>query len=489
MLPNAIPLAGIPITTPDAIPEAALKNDGLPSSIPFKDLWLGLQPAEGETVLPSNALDSVTRVALGAGKPTDLTSLVASDDGVPLPTLQSPQDGSDKPNIPPVSSVPQASSSTTEKDAALPDGKLQANFPSVPQVDVDEPQVAIGPPLAKESISGKADRKTDKSVSVKVKPSFKRTATQVGSTAAVPVVPAEILAMTVSSATIDPNTQMLSAQATPVMDFTVAGGATKLPQEIATVKASSVKWPVAVEQSTSPKNEVADQVNQLVAAVSSGTDDQDVPPGVVAIENTPKTARAVGPREVSFVASTPQPAAIFHASLVREVKSTGTLTVPDEDSALTTAETQMSSVVSGPVSHLDLQWKDGALGNVSVRAEMREGVLHAVVNGSHVSSAVSPTELHQFLEDSRIPVHSLQVNGVEGIKHISEAGQFDANTPTGNGAQTSLSYRDESSRSSARGQEPRNKTNDEDKAEPIVVSAAPMSHAAQPQINRLSIHI
>lgn len=523
MLPNAIPLAGIPITTPDATPEAALKNNGLSDSLPFKDLLLelqapeggtsqpssalnpdakttpdtgqlpGLQAAEGRSLQQPNALDfATTNAAPDTGKSTGLTFLVASDDGVPLPIPQSAQDGSNKSNISQVSLVPQTASGPAEKDATLPDGKPQANCPLVTQANVDEPQVAIAPSVAKESISGKSDRKTgntDNSVPAKGKLSLKRIVTSAGSSVSVPAVPTEVIAMKVSSATIDPNMQTPSAQAAPVMNSMVAGWATKLLQETATVKAGSVKWPVAMVQSTSPKSEATDQVNQVVAGVLSATDDPDASHDAVAIESTPKIAHAAGLREPSFVPATPQPAAVFHASLTREVKSTGSLTASDDEPSLTAAEPPVSSAVGAPVNHLDLQWKDGTLGNVSVRAEMREGVLHAVVNSSHVSSAVSPTELHQFLEESRIPVHSLQVNGVEGVKHISEAGPFDANTAAGNGAQSSLSYRDESSRSSARGQETRNKANDADEVEPTSVSAVPMTHSVQPQMNRLSIHI
>lgn len=495
MLPTAIPLSGIPITMPDAMPEAVCQSDGLPASLLFKDLLLGIQVAEGKTLQPSKTLDPVIAVApktaaSDAGTSVDISSLVANDDGVLLPTLQAAQNGSDNAQVKAsqASSVPQASSNTTEKDMVQPDNEAQVSCPSIPQADVDETQVAITPPEVKKLVAGKADRKTDDSP-VKTKSSSRPIATSGGAVAAIPVAPTEVVAMKTNSAMIDHNTPGASAPVIPVISATVTGTA-KLLQETATVKArTDPKWPVPTAQVAPQKSEVADQVNQVVTPLSSATDDQDISHGAGIIENTPKMARIPGSRESSFVASTLQPAAIFHASLVRETKSTGSLTVSDDDSILTPADTQMPSAISGPVNHLDLQWKDGALGDVSVHAEMREGVLHAVVNSSHVGSAVSPTELHQFLEDSRIPVHSLQVNGVEGVKHIPEAGQFDANTASGNGTQSSLSYRDESSRSSARDQELRHKAANEDEVGPVTVPVAPMTHAVQPQVNRLSIHI
>ncbi|MEZ2345947.1 hypothetical protein [Terriglobus sp. RCC_193] len=478
MLPNTIPLSGIPTTMPGVTSEAAFKGDGLPVSLPFKDLLLELQTA-GEVTPPlPNIVDTAATVVTGSGKSTDLSSLVVSDDSVVLPVLQPAPNALDK------SAVQQVSSNSTENSAAAPPGsELQPDGPAVPQSGDDEPQVILVPPMPKGSVTGKPDRKTDAEVPIKSKLPSKRTA----ASETIPPVSTEVTVVNVSSAAIDSNTQAPPAPAVSLVNSPVAGGAATSSQKIA--PSSSVKWPVAMAQVASQKNEPTDQVDKVVASVLSSADDQSSSHDAIAIESNTKAGRTTSLREPSFVVSSPQPAAIFHASLLRETRSNGSFIVSDDEPTLTAAETLTPSTVSAPVSHLDLQWKDGMLGDISVRAEMREGVLHAVVNGSHVSSSVSPAELHQFLEESRIPVHSLQINGVEGVKHISEVGGFDANTSAGTGAQTSLSYRDESSGSSARNHDPHNRVDEEDEEKPIAVLSAPMTQAVQTELSHLSIHI
>lgn len=97
-------------------------------------------------------------------------------------------------------------------------------------------------------------------------------------------------------------------------------------------------------------------------------------------------------------------------------------------------------VHASPMHRLDLQWSDAGLGVVSLKAEMRDGVLHADVKSEHASSCVNATELHQFLEEARVVVHSLHVNGVTArssvVARASEP-STDTNAFMGSGSQTS----------------------------------------------------
>lgn len=480
MLPNAIPLAGVPITMPGAIPEATFKGGSdLPALLPFKDLLLGFQATGGMPLPASNIPVPDTTAALSAPKTAELSSLAASDDIALEPTLQSAQ------NEPDESTVPKVSSNSTQNDASLSDDELQTSSSSTSQSSVVEPQMDVASPVPKGLVVGKPDRKTGSSASAKGKSSSKRIETSTQSSGAVPVVPTEATTFKANNTTLDSNIQVSPVSPKPLINSAVVEGAVKLPQKIAASKSDVVKWPVVVEPSTPQKHELTDQLDKVAASVATISDDQGTFHDAIAIESNPKAIRTVSPRESPFIAS-PQPAAVFHASLTREANLNRSVTNSDNDSPLMPEETPALSTISAPVSHLDLQWKDGTLGNVSVRAEMREGVLHAVVNGSHVSSAVSPTELHQFLEDSRIPVHSIQVNGVATVKHVSEAGGFDASA--GNGAQASPSYRDDSSRS-ARSHSLPNRGNEEDEEKPIAVSAVPTKNVLRPEASRLSIHI
>jgi|GEM_PF-6990209 len=62
-----------------------------------------------------------------------------------------------------------------------------------------------------------------------------------------------------------------------------------------------------------------------------------------------------------------------------------------------------------PLRHLAVDFQDDAIGQVSVRAEMRDGMLHASVTGLRSDSLVNASSLHEFLQQSQVQVHNVSI--------------------------------------------------------------------------------
>lgn len=121
------------------------------------------------------------------------------------------------------------------------------------------------------------------------------------------------------------------------------------------------------------------------------------------------------------------PAATFQPFLLRSDRHPEVITMADEVASPEIVETSSSPATVEPIKRLDLQWNDASLGKIALTAEMRDGALHAVVTSSHATSTVSARELHQFLEDSLVPVYGVQVHGAGGSS--TEVRTLHASTP------------------------------------------------------------
>jgi hypothetical protein len=471
MLPTTLSVSSAQMTTPGAAPDVSPKADGLPASSPFKDLLLQLHTEKGATLPIASSQDPIATAAETDGSSADISALTTSAGSAPLPALQ-------------------VTSSSPEKDAVQQDVEPQQSVPCVPQPNADELRAAVLATALKDSETGKSDHKKNSLDSTKDKQPPKRIATSGVSTETAATIPADVLAMKAIVTTGDASAQTFPGKPVlPTKSSAESEGSPNLLAGIARAKSNTTNLPAAITQQPPQGSGFADQVDQAIANLPSSMDGQNSSHDAVAVEPNTKVSRVSSFREPSFVAASTPPAVVFHASLVRETKSFGQLAIPHDEPKLPGAETLDLSTAGAPVNHLDLQWKDGALGSISVRAEMREGALHAIVNGAHITSVVSTAELHQFLEESRIPVHSLQVNGVAEVKHIADGGSFDANASAGNGSQASLSYGDEGSRSSAREGNLRSRINEEDEEAPAAISPVPITLGGQAGTNRLSIHI
>lgn len=476
MLQTATPTTGAQTTMPGMRADVSSKKIGYSALQPFKDLMrlhkeAGVAEPASDAAVPV-AVQVPVPVSAAAEPAAGLYALVVDDDAAPLPAL----DGGSK--SPESATRPQVTPS-------------QECLPSESQCLAGELQESAMSSATKEPSSGKLDHVAHAFSSKDGKTSSKRHAMSVATLVVATSASEDVVATKVNIVASDSGVPKLQDQTTLLIKGTDGkDDSAKLQQGIATSKTSTAKIPLSIEEPTSPESECLPQTVGGAANFSSAVADQLFPVETNTVETGTRAVRVASEREPAFAVPVPQAAVVFHASLLHQGKSDVPIAIPDEESTSPPTETMSASLASSPVNHLDLQWKDGALGSISVRAEMREGSLHATVNGSHVGSAVSVTDLHQFLEDNRVAVHSLQVNGVAEVKPVVERHSFaTTDALVGNGGQASHSHRDESRRSSARESSAPGRPRDVVEEMSTAIATSAISYIGQAGNGRLSIHI
>ncbi|WP_047487953.1 hypothetical protein [Terriglobus sp. TAA 43] len=480
MLPTAMLIADTPKPMSGMPGDVPSKNADSSVSVSFKDHLhfhevSGVDQTTSGVAVPTRALEV-------ADSSSELSSLFMNGDCAPSPA---PEDGatSTKSVI-----APQEDAS---KEDRSPEDTLQADPQGEPQGLTKELLESAVTPTAKEPERGESGHIARAFVTKEDKTSSKRNGIPSMTSGALATGQADLVPTSVNIVAVDPGKPMVDGKiALLIKTSEDAAGSAKLHSGIASVKTLNVNLATSVEQPAPQESEFTELANRVVGSSAPAADDQLTSPDGVKVEAGEKVAHAAGVSEPSFAVPVPPTSVVFHLSLLREEGSNVQLAIPDDESMLPTSETTAVSDLRSPVNHLDLQWKDGALGSISVRAEMREGSLHATVNGSHVSSTVSVTDLHQFLEDNRIAVHSLQVNGVAETKLVSERHGLAVDAPVANGGQApSLSHRDDNSGSGARERTTPGRSRKEVQEIPVAISSAAISFVGQASNGRLSIHI
>jgi hypothetical protein len=97
------------------------------------------------------------------------------------------------------------------------------------------------------------------------------------------------------------------------------------------------------------------------------------------------------------------------------------------------------------VRHLEVALNDPMLGNVGIRAEMRNGALHASITGAVNEIATAAPALHQYLQQHNVELHSVsfstpanndtRVPQVNAAATTSFSGGMDSSSSNGSGAQ------------------------------------------------------
>jgi hypothetical protein len=156
------------------------------------------------------------------------------------------------------------------------------------------------------------------------------------------------------------------------------------------------------------------------------------------------SAPHVLPTTVATVSVTMSDAATFRPFLLRSDRHTDVVMRPENDMVAAGPELPNQTVPAQPIKRLELQWNDSSLGKISLTAELRDGALHAVVDSSRAVSGVDATDLHRFLEDNRVPLHALQVNGQSTVSQTSRDPSWNSaatDVGAGMGGSQSFSHR------------------------------------------------
>jgi len=185
-------------------------------------------------------------------------------------------------------------------------------------------------------------------------------------------------------------------------------------------------------------------------------------------------------------------AATFQPFLLRNDRHSEVVLRSESDIAAVGPELPSQTANTEPIKRLELQWNDSSLGKILLTAELRDGVLHAVVDSSHAATSVSTADLHQFLEDNHVPVHALQVNG-QSIAHQASrdtSWNFSATgVEAGMGGSQSFSHRGQEREGSSAGEQRRTHSRAE-RNEGAIRNVEASTVISSPQSDqRLSIHI
>lgn len=210
-----------------------------------------------------------------------------------------------------------------------------------------------------------------------------------------------------------------------------------------------------------------------------------VPAAALAAESSLKTH---GPSHAQLTPVAEQAVTFRSSFLGQEVTHQDSM--PRTIEAMDTgADAPAVSTSGSTAKHLEVSLRDLALGDISVRAEMKDGVVHASVIGNHAGSALTASALHQFLEGSQVAVHKVHVETSVSSGGARTVSTFRADADSsGAAAEQHASSRDERARQKWAGrQDPA--PAEQDAGRTVHASTSLVPHTQQGRGQTLSVRI
>ena len=130
----------------------------------------------------------------------------------------------------------------------------------------------------------------------------------------------------------------------------------------------------------------------------------------------------------------PEQGATFRSSFLDESsRSGGDFGAKAQDAITLAEEPRTTPETQGSVKHLEISLNDARLGEISVRAEMKDGMLHASVLGRHADSVLTASALHQYLDQNQVEVHRVRVETASGggVQKFVSTSSFRSESATG----------------------------------------------------------